>query len=346
MPLQSDDEAPAATLKDVAAALGLSPSTVSRALAGHSHVGDATRTSVLRTAREMGYQPNAIARALRRRSTHTIGLIVPSIVNDFFAHNATAVQRAAEQSGYQVILCVTGDDPRRERQYLETLAAHNVAGVIMTPCADGAADALGVRIPIIELARQSNGRHYDAVLEADREGGEELTRYLIELGHERIAVIAGITDFTQGRDRLAGYRSAMESAGLSVPDDYVQARPAGMTSLDWARMSATELLALPNRPTAIVATGAQLTLGVFRALQEADFSCPEDISVAAFEDPPWYSVWNPSITAYSTSTNGPGYLAWQLLRRRISGEVTEEGHVSVSRLSGVLRIRRSAREYR
>lgn len=329
-----------ATLKDVAAELGLSPSTVSRALAGHSHVDEGTRSAILRTANRLGYQPNAIARALRRQSTHTIGLIVPSIVNDFFALSATAVQLAAERSGYQVMLCQTNDDPLRERQYLEMLASHNVAGIILSSCTDASADGLVNNIPMVEVARRSAGRQCDFVGSADRDGTEELTRHLVELGHRRIGVVTGSEDFSPAQDRVAGYKAALAAAGIPADEELIE---PGNPTAEWACEAATRLLSRPDRPTAILATGTQLALGTFQGLQLAGLRCPEDVSVAAFEDPPWFAIWRPGITAYASPMREIGFLAWQLLLPRIRGDMEGSG-VTVSRLSGELKVRGSTRK--
>jgi LacI family transcriptional regulator len=332
-----------ATLKDVAAELGLSPSTVSRGLSGHSHVNEATRASILRTAARLGYQPNAIASALRKRSTRTIGLVVPSIVNDFFALSATSIQRAAEQSGYQVMLCVTDEDPDREEQYLEMLQAHKVAGIVHVPCTERSAERIGDTIPVVEVGRRSVGRRYDSVCAADRDGAEELTRHLIEMGHERIAIISGSPQVSPVRDRTDGYRTALLGAGLPVVDEYIKVK---VPSKEWGQRAMSELLALDAPPTAVFAGGAQLALGIFESLQEAGLDCPEDMSVVAFEDPPWFGVWKPGITAYSAPMGEIGFVAWQLLLARINGETTNETDVTESRLSGVLHVRGSTRRLR
>jgi LacI family transcriptional regulator len=329
-----------ATLKDIAAELGLSPSTVSRALAGHSHVNQSTRSAILRAADRLGYQPNAIARALRRQSTRTIGLVVPSIVNDFFALCADAIQLAAERSGYQVMLCLTSDDPAREAEYLETLAAHNVAGIILTSCRTAGADNLEADIPVVEIARRSESKRSDFVGAADRDGTEEITRHLVALGHRRIGIVTGSTSFSPGRDRITGYKGGLASAEIPIAKELIM---PGNPSKEWAREATAKLLELPDRPTAIVATGTQLLLGTFEALQEAGLSCPEDVSVAGFEDPPWFAIWRPGITTYASPMREMGFLAWQLLLSRMTVGTTDNPGVTVSRLSGVLEVRGSTR---
>lgn len=329
-----------ATLKDIAAELGLSPSTVSRALAGHSHVSQSTRSAILRAADRLGYQPNAIARALRRQSTHTIGLVVPSILNDFFALSADAIQLAAGQSGYQVMLCQTSDDPEREAAYLETLAAHNVAGIIMASCRPAGADNLDADIPVVEITRRSASKKADYVGVADRDGTEEITRHLVGLGHRAIGIVTGSFSFSPARDRVTGYKAALVSAEIPVAEDLIM---SGNPTKEWGREATARLLRRPDRPTAIVATGTQLLLGAFEALQEAELRCPEDISVAAFEDAPWFGIWRPGITAYGAPMREMGFLAWQLLLSRMTVGTSESRDVTVSRLSGSLMVRGSAR---
>jgi LacI family transcriptional regulator len=330
-----------ATLKDIAAELGLSPSTVSRALAGHTHVNQSTRSAIVRTAERLGYQPNAIARALRRQSTQTVGLVVPSIVNDFFALSATAIQLAAERSGYQVMLCQTSENPARELEYLEMLAAHNVAGIILASCCETGADRLDADIPIVEVARRSEGKRCDFVGAADRDGTEELTSHLLKLGHRRIGIVTGSLSFSPGPDRIAGYKAALASAEIPVADELIM--PDNPTK-EWGHEATAKLLSLSDRPTAIVSTGTQLVLGTFEAIQAAGLDCPEDISVAAFEDPPWFAIWKPGITAYASPMREIGFLAWQLLLSRMTAEESDSPGVTVSRLSGTLQVRGSTRQ--
>lgn len=330
-----------ATLKDVAAELGLSPSTISRALAGHSHVDEMTRSSILSAAERLGYRPNAIARALRRQSTHTIGLVVPSIVNDFFALSGTAIQLAAERSGFQVILCQTSDDPQREIQYLEVLASHNAAGIILSSCTDQSVGTPTDQVPVVELARRSSSGRRDFAGAADRDGTEELTHHLIGLGHRRIGIVTGSLTFSPARDRVTGYKRAVEVAGIDVEEGLIM--PAN-PSKEWGQEATKNLLARPKPPTAIVATGTQLVLGAFEALKDAGLSCPEDVSVVGFEDPPWFAIWQPGITAYASPMREIGFAAWQLLLRRMHNEIMEGEESSVTRLSGRLRVRGSSRQ--
>jgi LacI family transcriptional regulator len=303
-------------------------------------VNQSTRSAILRAADRLGYQPNAIARALRRQSTHTVGLVVPSILNDFFALSADAIQLAAERSGYQVMLCQTSDDPAREAEYLETLAAHNVAGIIMASCRPAGADNLDADIPVVEITRRSESKNADYVGAADRDGTEELTRHLVKLGHRRIGIVTGSFSFSPARDRVTGYQGALASAEIPVAQELIM---PGNPTKEWGHEATTKLLRLPDRPTAIVATGTQLLLGTFEALQDAGLSCPEDISVAAFEDAPWFAIWRPGITAYGAPMREMGFLAWQLLLSRMTVGTTESRGVTVSRLSGSLVVRGSTR---
>jgi DNA-binding LacI/PurR family transcriptional regulator len=332
-----------ATLKDIAKELGLSPSTVSRALTGQRYVDEATRAAVQDAAERLGYRPNAAARSLRRQSTRTIGLVMPSIISTFNAASATAVHDAAERSGYQTMLCITDDDPVREKDCFDTLAANNVAGIIYAPSSDYGVADWDSDIPVVEIGRQSSGRRFDSVSANSQEGAEELIRHLVDYGHEKIAVAAGPLDLSPARSSVNGYKSVLGVYGIPVIEEYIK---AGGPSKEWGHQATDELLAMAERPTAIFATGAQLALGVFEALYEAGLSCPDDMSVVAFQDPTWFRVWKPGITAYSVPMTQIGRLAWQLLQSRIEAGPgnSRASDITTTQLSGVLQVRNSVRK--
>src|SRR5262249_19510879 len=146
------------TLRTLAAALGVSPSTVSRALDGHPHVDEATRRRVVEAARRAGYAPNALAQGLRTQRTRRIGLVVPDIQNDFYAAAAAAIERELAGRQYRLQLSITGDDPALEQAYLDGLRQEHVAGVIYVPCgrrSAAAARLVASGVPVAELARRS-----------------------------------------------------------------------------------------------------------------------------------------------------------------------------------------------
>jgi LacI family transcriptional regulator len=303
-----------ATLRDVAARAGLSPATISRALSGHRYVDRATRDRAVAAAEALGYRPNSLARALRAKRTMTVGLIIPDIRNDFFAESATVLQSAFEERGYRLLLCISGNEPDRDRSYLRTLAEFRVDGLIYVPSTPGGAAGLlhaPKRIPIVELLRHSEPGAYDAIVSDDREGSLALTAHLTAAGHRRIAMIAGEAALSTTRYRIEGYREALRQAGLSA--QIVR----GTYTPEAGYRATRELFAREPRPTAIYSSGSPLTVGVLRALKDLDARVPADVSLVAYEDPEWYVAQNPPVTGYQVPLREMAVRAVDLLVERM-----------------------------
>ena len=330
------------TLRDVAEELGLSISTVSRALNGHPHIDERTRKRIRQTAARLNYQPNVLARALRNDQTKTIGLVIPDILNQFYAAGATILQSTLRQSGYRLIVCISNDDPDTDRECLLELAQHRVDGIVHVPCTPEGAKSLrdsGVTVPIVELNRCSDSSIFDAVIPDDREGAFLLAQHLIALGHRRIGVIAGNPLLSTTRSRLHGFDDAIRAANLKPEECPIV---YGDYSTRWGKEAAEQILQLHPRPTAIFATGNQLVLGALQALEEANLVVPGDVSLIGFDDPEWCAVWRPAITTYALPLQEMGLLAGRLLLDRMRLPRAEQGMPTISRVSGRLMIRQSS----
>ena len=328
-----------ATLRDVALSAGLSPATVSRALSGARYVDEATRARVQTTARELGYRPNALARALRAKQTMTVGLIVPDIRNDFYAETATVLQGAFEERGYRLLLCISNNEAESDRTYLRTLSEFRVDAIVYVPSTPAGARGLvsaPKRIPIVELLRHTDEGRYDAIVSDDREGAVALTSHLVGLGHRRIAMIAGPEALSTTRYRIAGYREVMRAAGLAARIE------RGPYTPEQGYAATRELLAQQTRPTAIFSSAGPLTVGVLRALKDLDAAVPADVSLAAFEDPEWYAAQNPPLTCYALPLREMALLAVELVTKRLAEPAAAERPPTTLRFSGRLVIRGSA----
>jgi LacI family transcriptional regulator len=308
-----------ATLRDVARHVGLSVATVSRALSGHPHVDEGTRRRIHAAAREIGYQPNALARALRQSRTKTVGLIIPDILNDFYAESATVLQHELEQHGYRLILCISNSDPETDRSYLRTLVEHRVDAIVHVPCTpEGGLGATRPPkpIPVVELLRHSKRDDCDAVVTDDREGAAALTRHLTELGHRSIAMITGSAAFSTTRYRAQGYRDALHAAGIAPERARIL---YGDYSRSFGYEATLQLMRAASRPTAIFSSGSPLTLGVLSALKELRIAIPTDVSLVCYEDPEWYAAQDPPLTCYALPLREMGRVAAQLVVKRLSG---------------------------
>jgi DNA-binding LacI/PurR family transcriptional regulator len=319
-----------ATLRDVAVSAGLSPATASRALSGARYVDERTRTRVMTAARDLGYRPNALARALRAKQTMTIGLIVPDIRNDFYAETASVLQRAFEERGYRLLLCISNNEAESDRSYLRTLTEFRVDAIVYVPSTPAGARGLlsaPKRIPIVELLRHTDEGVYDAIVSDDREGAITLTSHLVALKHRRIAMIAGPESLSTTRYRIAGYREVMRSAGLAARVE------RGPYTPEHGYKATRDLLAHESKPTAIFSSAGPLTVGVLRALKDIGAAVPDDVSLVAFEDPEWYAAQNPPLTCYALPLREMALVAVDLVTKRLA-ERTEAEPPATLRFSG------------
>ena len=272
------------TIYDLARAAGLSASTVSRALRGHPSVSSATVERVQGIAASLGYRPNAVARSLAIHSSSLIAVMLPDIANPFFPSLVREVQLRAQASGYLIFLCNTGGDPEVERQTLEMLASHQIGGVIAIGLQGTGYDLsefLRSPIKFVSLDRSSAGVPW-AVVQADHRGGAELaTRYLLDLGHSDIALIAGPPGVLVAEERTQGYRDALASVGHAIDPELIK---CGDFSEESGYRAATDLIAAGRQFTAIFAANDLMALGAIAAIGAHGRHVPRDVSVVGFDD--------------------------------------------------------------
>jgi LacI family transcriptional regulator, galactose operon repressor len=337
----------AADLRQVAQRSGVSVSTASRALSGSARVSQATVARVRAAAADLGYRPNANARALRTARSRFVGLVVTNLFNDSFQTIAEVVQREFAEHGYQLMLSVTGGDPVQERAALHTLADHSAAGVIVVGSDNVASDELrALGTPTVHLARRPDRPSGSCVLGDEIAGARSATEYLLRLGHRRIAVIAGPADVPSGRERMQGHWLAMRSAGIELDDELSLAVPlrpeAGAEAVE-------RLLALParRRPTAVLVANHEASYGALPALQERDVRIPAELSVICYEDSQLARWWHPAITVVDNNAAQMGELASRLLLERLERDApADPGPASEFRVGSRLVERASCRALR
>lgn len=310
----------AVTVSDVARRAGVSTATVSRALSGADGVSATVREHVVATARALGYRPNTVARSLRTTRTQTLGLIVPDVLNPFFGELAWAVEEAAHQYGYSVILCNANEETERQDGYIELMLARRVDGLLLTPVLEEspalrAAASQGVPMVFVDRAVPS----MDApVVRADgRVAIARLVDHLVDLGHERIAVITGPRRTLTGRERLTAFRTAMRSHQLDLPRELVR---FGNFQTDSGRRAAGQLLDLDEPPTAVFAIDNLMAMGASQEIRRRGLRIGSDIALAGFDDPPWFQLLDPPMTTVSQPVGRMGALAVGMLVAAIGAE--------------------------
>ena len=272
-----------ATIRKVADLAGVSTATVSHVINDTRAVSGALTARVLHAMEQLDYQPDIIARSLRRRETLTLGLIVPSIEIPFFARVAASIEAAANDVGYSVILCNTGWSLSREVHYLNNLLARRVDGLMCISLAMGAehiAPVLRRRTPVVVFERTMSGVEVDAVEIDNVQGAFDATTHLLDLGHRRIGCITGLPNSNLNEERIRGYRRAL--AERDIPFDATLLHTGDYTAAAGVRES-LDLLRLPEPPTAIFAFNDLMAMGVMRAVQERGLRIPTDVAVIGFD---------------------------------------------------------------
>ena len=325
-----------ATLIDVARLANVAPSTASRALQGNTRISEPTRERVRAAADNLGYQPNRIARSLRTRSVSLVGIVVPDIGIGFYSRFVKGAQDVLEEAGLQVLVTSTEREADREEKALRTLIEHRVNGVLL---ATSAPDRPEPPIPTVFFDNLVPGRGVANVARANRDGIDVLVDHLAWHGHTRIAYIGGPPTLTSGAERADGFREAIARLGLELPDGYVEFGDA-VWSPPSAAAAMHRLLALAERPTAIVTSGDTLALGAMSACREGGVELPADMALVSFDDPFFGDLLDPPLTALTRCEPELGRLAATLLLRALEPGAIAEPSQEV-RLPVELIVRRS-----
>lgn len=284
------------TITDIASALGVTPSTVSRALAGSSRVKASTRMAVEKKAAEMGYERNVVASNLRKGRSNMVGIIVPRIHREFFSNVIGGAESVLNEAGYNVIICQTMESLDSEIKALKALRNYRVAAIFLSH-AIGSKSSAHVRelvsndIPLIQFDRVFPDLPGAKIVGANCEGAFTATKHLIEQGYKRVGTIAGFMSSQAYIERLAGYRLALESAGIPfVPEIVFEDSIVRETGYEAC------LKALEAGCDALYSAGAFSALGAVDALKEKGIRIPEDFGIVATANESFTSLMTPSLS--------------------------------------------------
>jgi LacI family transcriptional regulator len=312
-----------ATIRDVAKRAGVAPITVSRVVNNSGYVSEKTRARVEAAIADLEYVPNVLARSLRSRRTNTLALILSDISNPFWTTVARGVEDAASDAGFNVILCNTDESEVEQDKYLRVLLQKQVDGVLLVPARSALEPIQFVQsqdTPVVVLDRLIPNAQADTVRGDSEEGGYQLTRLLLSLGHRRIAVLSGPQGVSTAEDRVAGYQRALTEAGLDVDPALVY---YGQFSLESGYTMTQQMLAVTPRPSGLFAGNNFIAIGALRALRDAGLQVPEDLALVGFDDLPADLVVDPFLTVAAQPAYEMGRQATELLLARLSGEAPE-----------------------
>lgn len=327
-----------ATLTDVAARAGVSPSTASRALNGLNTVDPELRARVVEAARELGYRPNQVAKSLRQQKTRIIAHVTAGITASFHATLAQGVQDAAFNRGYTMILGNTGMGLDGEVRYLQVFEDYKVDGMVVVPVSnmDPYLEQLSTRIPIVEVDRTFGSYSKSAVL-LDNEGAiREATEHLLALGHRRIGLIYGIEPVNTEIERKEGFVKSLEQHRIPIDprwlvrDHYTE---------EGGYRAGRLLLSSEARVSAVIVTTNEALAGLVRAARSLELSIPGDISVIGMDDARWTQLMEPPLTVIEQPAYDMGYEAANILLDYL--EYGKIGEPRVRRMPARLILRRS-----
>ncbi|MBN1661716.1 MAG: LacI family DNA-binding transcriptional regulator [Anaerolineae bacterium] len=332
------------SIKDIARAADVSHSTVSRALSDSPLVSAETKARIQRLAQEMGYSPDAQARSLVMGRTLTVGLVVTTITDPFIAEVVQAVETTAHERGYSVILATFSSRREREIAAVEMLQSKRVDAVIVTSSRVGAhylAHIERLRVPVVLINTHSaqTGPYTFAVNVDNRHGARMATTHLTDLGHTRIAYVAGAVDHSDDQERLAGYQDALQQAGLPFDPAWVV---PGTGRASGGERALPRLLAITPRPTAVFCYNDLTAIGLMRAARHAGLAAPGDLAVVGFDDIPFASYVDPPLTTVAQPTREMGRQAVEMALGLIDREAAQLAGFSNIVLQGKLIVRESS----
>lgn len=317
------------TIFDIARESGVSYSTVSRTLSGFEYVKASTREKVLATAERLGYVPNQQARSLAGGPSNLVGVLVPTLSNDYIGQILQGIDDELTHSSYNLIVYTTNRHQGKEAMYAASIMNGAADGLLLVApsISESYLEALHRQdFPYVLIDQVDQTGQSMAVTATNRRGAYEATQYLIELGHRRIGFLAGLPQLNSATERFEGYRAALSDYGIPFYSDYVA---QGEFRTPIGCQAARNLLALANPPTAIFAANDLSALGAIEAIREQNLRIPDDISVMGFDDIPQAAVAYPKLTTVRQSLNQMGREAVRVLLECLENPVLDRYQVTL-----------------
>ena len=330
------------TIGDVARAVGVASSTVSRALNGHTDISPVTRQAILDAARLLDYQPNLLAQSLKSRETHTLGVLIPDLERPFFATAVSGIQAVATEAGYRVMICQSKESYHTEVSNVQALVASQVDGLLIchsreTENFDHVKPAACRGIPVVHFDRVSNEVDSAKVILDDWNGAFNVTEHLIQQGARRIAILAGPESLLISRNRLAGYQHALKRYHLPLRPEYevhIEFRT------EEAEAALDAWLALPEPPDAIFAINYTNAFDLLVALKKRGLRVPRDMAVVGYGDEFMAAMIEPALTTVDLHPYRIGQQAARLFLEQVQQKENFQPRTFV--ISGDLKIRQSS----
>lgn len=303
------------TLNDIAQKLGVSMITVSKALRGHPDISHNTAELIKRTADELGYSPNFMARNLAARKSNTIGVVLPQIAHHFFSSIMDHIYSYARVNNYEVFLTVSQENAEMQKKQIQTLLSMRVDGIIISISQDtedfGIFEAaMNRQIPLVFMDRIPNLSNCNTVTVDDRGGAYKVIDHAIKLGYKKIGHFAGYTNINIGRERMHGFRQAMSDHGLEINYDWILEGDFGEKS---GYDSFMKLYHEKNLPDLILAVTYPVAIGIYMAAQEVGMKIPDDIDLICFGNSQVQNFLSPPLSCVNQPTEQLAAKSMELL---------------------------------
>jgi len=332
------------TIKDIARLANVSVATVSKVInKKDKDISDSTRQKVLEIAKNENYIPNLMARSLVTKKTNTIGLIIPDISNPFFPELARGAEDKANELGYNMIICNTDNDIKKEKKYIKMLAEKMIDGVILTASLKASAEedvATNCSFPIVLVDRDVNSPYVKGKLIVnDFRGSYLATKYLIEKNHRKILFIGGPKIIKNTSNRFNGYVQALKENALELNDSYAD---FGEYNSEFGYKSISSYLEKKVPFTAVVCGNDLIAIGVIKRLKEQGVKVPEGVAVLGFDDIYLARYVEPSLSTVALPSYAMGVAASELLIRALENKNNCNENYEIREMNTVLKIRESS----
>ena len=314
------------TIHDIASALNITASTVSRALNNNPRISKNTRKAVQKVAKELNYQPNNIAAALRNGKSHIIGVVVPTANRAFFSSVVRGIEEIANKLSYKVIICQSYEDYEQEVHTIDALLSARVDGIIAsisknTLDFEHFKKAQDRGTPVVLFDRTTDEIETGQVMIDDYLGAYKVTEHLIEQGCKRIAHFTNPIKINIYKDRLRGYLDALRDNNIKIDDDLIV---DSNMQLEDGRESMEKLLALDNRPDAVFSASDYGAMGAMQVLKERGLKIPQDVALAGFSNEPFTSFTDPTLTTVDQLSITMGKVCAELFFKQIKAGSKKE----------------------
>ena len=294
----------AITIKDLAEKLNISVSTVSRALKDNPEISQQTRKTVQALAKELGYKPNPIAVALKTHKSNTIGVVVPQIVNTFFATVVKKIEDVADKYGYNVLVASSNETFEKEKKNIDIFLANRCDGIIQD-----------MGVPLVLFDRTAKELDVSKVVADDADAAFKIVQHLIHGGARRIALLTGPEQLSIGKNRMKGYLKAMTLNKLEINTDYIVR--CEDFSVKAAKEATQRLLNMKNMPDAIFGINDDMAIGAIEAIKEKGLKIPEEVAVFGFSNSKRSRYMTPSVSTINQFPEKIGETAAELLFEQI-----------------------------